>query len=318
MTFPRVIEVDRPDSHSLEGRSSLVFKVLAIVNVAGMILAIFPAIALASTLHTIAFNAAAGALAAVYLVTARALDRRIRWATAAARPLLLLLMVLGATWAIEGFAAGRIRIPFELALAIWAFLGPSSSVARPGQDRKSLAAVAGTAALMASMVFGRQVYGWGGLLDVQPGDLQASMTVNCGAPGDGPPETLEIGYDFAWRRTSPLPNGLDVIVIGWTGGDAEGRPLYLIGTLQGSTGGIREGYQAAPSSDMARAIGAESSGSWHWGVELDKRGYAPGRINLELRKIREGPPGAMTLTISASYVHLGIWRSDVTKVTCAW
>jgi len=301
-----------------EGRASIVLKALAAVNVAGIVLALFAGVVLESNVQIITFNIAAGGIAAIYYLTARSIDRHRPWAIAAARPLLLLILGLGAYWVVSLFAAGKWRIPFEVAMAIWALRGRAATQPFPPLDPRSIAAAATTALLMLSMVFGRQVFGWGGLIDPTASDFRASITVDCGEPGAGPPQSLNVDYDWSWNRTSPYPNGDDVVVIGWTGDDDAGRPLYLIDEFIDQAPGIASGLQVEPSRDMALAAEAESRGSWHWGVELGRRGFDPGHIDLTLAKAREGTPGSMTLTVKATYIHLGLWRSDTQAVTCTW
>jgi hypothetical protein len=302
----------------LEGRASLVLKLLAAVNVAGMVLDLFPGIAVESILQTVTFNIAAGGLAVIYFITARSIDRHRAWAITAARPLLVFILLLGAYWVVSGFAAGKTRIPFEVVMAIWALLGAAAVKPIPRFDRRSAGTSVATALLMLSMVFGRQVYGWGGLIDPAVSDLHATLAVACGEPGAGPPARLDVTYEWSWDRASPLPNGADVVVIGWTGDDDAGRPLYLVKEFNEQGPGIDSGQQNEPSRAMALAAEAESKGSWHWGIELAARGFEPGHIDLPLGKVREGTPGAMTLTIKATYIHLGIWRSDTEVVTCSW
>ncbi|MCI0584185.1 MAG: hypothetical protein L0227_15095 [Chloroflexi bacterium] len=78
------------------------------------------------------------------------------------------------------------------------------------------------------------------------------------------------------------------------------------------------GRQIDPSAAMAREVEAESDGSWHWGIVLEDQDLGPGRIEMELRATRAAPPDAGPMTITATYIHLGLWRQDTAPVTCTW
>lgn len=311
------VEIEGPREGSLEHRAALALKVLAFVNAAGVVLALFPPITPVSTLLTLAFNAAAAALAGTCWLAAMGLDRRRPWAAAAARPLLVLIAVAGVYSVLVAFGDGRLRIPFEAALAGWALLGPTDIKPIARLEGRSVALIAAVAVLLALLAFGQRVFGWGGFLDVRESDLSGSVTVDCGPPGDGPPPTLTVSYDWTWSKATPLPNGIDIVVMGWTGPDAEGRPLYVIGQIPENTPGIRAGLEGYPSGPMAREVGAESEGSYRWAIALDQQQLRPGDIDVQLRLAREGPPEHATLVIKATYIHLGLWREDV-SLTCSW
>jgi hypothetical protein len=172
------------------------------------------------------------------------------------------------------------------------------------------------ALLVGSMLFGRQLFGWGGVIDARQADVTPSLSVDCG-PGGLPP-TVTVTYAWTWRSPSPMPSGTDVIVIGWNGNDAAGRPLYVLDDLVESGAGVFPGMADHPSTEMADLVGRETVGSFRWGIRLAGQRYLPGRIVTTLRLTREGAPSPEPLTVSATYIHLGIWRHDATKVTCTW
>ena len=167
------------------------------------------------------------------------------------------------------------------------------------------------------MVLATPLFGWGGLLDVHQRDLRASVHVECGAPAAGLPRTITVSYDWSWTSTSLFPNQTDIVVIGWSGADAHGRPLYLIDQIPDSAAGIDSGLTGYPSTEMADEVGAESDGSFRWAIELEKRGFAPGGVRLELTRPREVPPGPYSVKFDASYIHLGLWR-ETSHATCSW
>jgi len=312
------IETEGPRSGSLEARASLALKILAALGVFGVVLAMFPGTVPVSTLLAVMVNGAAAALAAVYVAEAVGLDRRRPWAVAAARPLLVVIAASGLYSALVASGEGRIRVPFDVGLAIWAWLGAPDATPIASQERRSVSSVGAAVAFVALMSFGQQLFGWGGLLDVHEPDLRASIAADCGAPGAGPPETITFAYDWAWRSGGLLPSGTDIVVVGWTGADAEGHPLYVIAEIPESGPGISPAFGGYPSTPMAGQVAKESTASFRWGIDLSRQELKPGRIALQLMRAREIPPGPNALTITATYVHLGLWRHDAPRVICSW
>ena len=310
------IPVEGPESGSLEARASLVFKIMAVVGSLGIILSLLPDSFPNSALLTLAFNLAAGLISALYFIEARGIDTSRPWARAAARPMLVLLAIWGAYAAITGFSQGILRIPFELALAVWAFLGDSSPIPTPPPVARTFGVIVGAIPLLGAMAFGYLLFGWGGVLDVKEEDLLVSLQVDCGAPGARPPAVLPVSFEWSWSRTAPLPNEVDTVFIGWSGDDAEGRPLYLLGQIPATERGIDSGARGELGLALLEEARAGARSGFQWAVDLGKRGYEPGRIDLrmQLAQDRTGP----TLTVTASYVHLGIWRSAATSVSCTW
>lgn len=314
----RATEFHGPRPGSWEDRASLVFKILAAVNGAAIVLAMFPPPTPSSALQAASWAVAAGAMAILYVVEARGIARGRAWARSAARPLLVVVIASGIAATLIAFDAGRTRLPFEAVLGIWAWLGGPDVARAPERGVRGILLVGAAVPLLAVVLVGHLVFGWGGLLDVHEPDLRASLAAECGPPGPGLPAAITVTYDWSWATTSPFPSGLDVVVIGWTGDDAEGRPLYLLDATPPSGGGVREGLQADPSLALALEAEGESKGSWHWGIELGDQQLAPGHIEARLALARDAPPRPGPLTIRASYVHLGLWRHDAVSVTCSW
>jgi hypothetical protein len=167
------------------------------------------------------------------------------------------------------------------------------------------------------MAFGDRVFGWGGALDVRDSDLQASIVVDCGPGAAGLPESLTVGYEWSWTRTSPLPNEVDMIVIGWTGNDAEGRPLYTVDDLPDPPAGIDRALTGELARDMAEQARTRSDANFQWAIDLDERGLVPGRVEMVLGRARD-VAGPASVTFRATYIHLGIWEREAEPVTCAW
>lgn len=311
-------EVEGPRPGSLESRASLALKILAGVNAAGIILAIIPGTIPSSELQAVAFHVASGALAVLYVVVAWALDRRQHWAVSAIRPLLLLLLVWGAYTFVSALAVGALRIPFTAFAASWALFGPADRKPLPKLSGRGGAVLVASAALIAMMLAGPPVFGWGGFFDVHERDLSASLAVDCGTPGAALPERIAIAYTWSWSGSTLLANEDDVVVIGWDGDDAEGHPLYVLDDTPQTGDGISLGTASGVSATMLDEAAGHWRGSLHWVIDLSVRGIRPGRVELVLRRAAEQPPEPEPLTVGASYIHVGVWRNDASAVTCSW
>jgi hypothetical protein len=239
-TFVRPIEIEGPDQGSLEGRASLGLKALAALNGFGVILAFFPPPVPPARLLTVSFNLASLLLVVLMLVEARGLDRLRPWAIAAVRPFLVVIGLAGLYVFVTSILAGKVRIPLDVGVAVWALLAGPHVTPRPGLGAKSLALSSAAFGLSALMLFSQPLFDWGGVVDVKAPDLRTSMSVDCGtaAPDGTVPEVIKITYDWSWTSSSPLPDGLDAFVVGWTGDDGEGRPLYLLGVTPDTEPGV--------------------------------------------------------------------------------
>ncbi len=315
MTEPEILG---PLPGSFEARASLGLKVLAVLNAAAVVISLFPPPYPLSWLQAATFNTVSGVLAIIYAIEAVALDRRRPWAYAAARPLMAVVAVAGLATLGLAVADGRARVPLDVVAAGWAWLGGRDPRGANRADRRTTGLLGAAVLLLVVPLTGSSVFGWGGLLDGHERDLRATLEVDCGAADAGPPSTIQVTYDWAWAGWSVFPSGTDVVVIGWTGDDGIGRPLYLLGETPPSGTGIVSGRQIDPSAAMAREVEAESDGSWHWGIVLEDQDLGPGRIEMELRATRAAPPDAGPMTITATYIHLGLWRQDTAPVTCTW
>jgi len=312
--------LEEPEPGFFEHRAVLAMRALAALYLAGIVLAFFARPGANSLLLTLAFNCAALLLVIVYLLVERGLRHLSRWAVAAARPVLVLVVVEDLAVVLSSLANGTVRLPIASVIAVWALLGPAGVVPIPRPGVFAGLVVGFAAPMLSVLVFAQQVFGWGGALDVQQSDLVPTLSVACGSPGDpvaaGPPQSLTIRYDWAWTKGTPIPSGLDIVVIGWSGADAQGRPLYLLGPLGPTSTGVYQGRRRAPSIEMANGIASSTRGSWQWGVELGEQQAGPGHIELQLVRSREDQPGAMSEQIQVSYVHLGLWHVETAPVIC--
>ena len=289
-TVKRTFEIEGPRAGSLEARASIALKLLAVLGYAGVVLAMFPGSTPVATLLTVAFNIAALCLATILLAVGFALDRRRPWAVAAVRPLLVLLILSGVATIAVAWSEDRIRVPFDVALAGWALLGPADikPVVRPGL--RSLSIAGASLVLLAAMLASPQLFSWGGVLDVHEPDLQAALTADCGATGAGPPDRVTLRYEWSWSTTAPMPSGTDIVVLGWMGTDALGRPLYTIDDIPDSGPGVYSGLTGYPSTEMADEVAGESAGAFRWAMPLAEQRFAPARIELVLGRAQEAPP----------------------------
>jgi hypothetical protein len=69
---------------------------------------------------------------------------------------------------------------------------------------------------------------------------------------------------------------------------------------------------------MMRKAAGHWRGSLHWVIDLSVRGIRPGRVELFLIRAAKQPPQPEPLTVGASYIHVGVWRDDVSTVMCSW
>ena len=175
-----------------------------------------------------------------------------------------------------------------------------------------------SAALIAMVLAGQPLFGWGGFFDVHEDDLHASMVVDCGTRGAALPERIAIGYTWSWSRSSLLSNEDDAVVIGWNGDDAHGHPLYVLGDTPAAVDEISVGTLSGVSATMAREAAGHWRGSLQWAMDLSVRGVRAGRVELVLVRAAEQPPEPAPLTVGASYIHLGVWQNDTSPVTCSW
>jgi hypothetical protein len=310
--------MEGPEPGSLESRASLALKVLAGVNAAGIILAMFPGTIPSSELQAVAFNVASGALAVLYVVVARVLDRRQHWAVSAIRPLLLLLLVWGAYTFVTALADGALRIPVTTLAASWALFGPADRRPLPRLSGRGAAVLVASAALIAMVLTGQPVFGWGGFFDVHEPDLNASLAVDCGTPGTALPERIAISYTWSWSGTTLFANEDDVVVIGWNGDDEGAHPLYVLDDAPEAGDGISQGTPSGVSATMMNEAEGPWRGSLHWVIDLSVRGIRAGQVELVLMRATEQPPEPQPLTVGASYIHVGVWRNDAPAVTCSW
>jgi hypothetical protein len=317
--------VEEADPGFFEHRAMLAFRALAVIYLAGVVLALFPEPNTISLLLILAFNGAAFLLAIVYLLIARDLRQLKPWAVAVARPVLVLVIVEDVAGFVLSVVDGHLRgLPVAAVIATWALFGPAGVKPIPGPRLLSGLSLVLAVPMLATLVFTKQVFGWGGLLDVQQPDLAAQLVASCGPAGGNPgtppgepPQRIHVAYDWHWKKGAPVPSGLDIVVIGWTGNDAQSRPLYLLGPTLPTGRGVHDGRRDFPSLEMSNEVAAASRGSWAWGVELNEQNLAPGRIEMDLDRPRDPTPGSQPLRITASYIHLGLWHVDTT-LTCEW
>lgn len=317
---PGHVEFEYINPGALEYRASFAFKILAILNGFGVVLSLIPPNPPVSTLATVVFYAPSAVLVAIMVATALSLDAERPWAIAAARPIWVLIGLAGIGLLVLAVADGRLRIPFDTAIAAWVLIAKPNARPLPRPDRLALGAMAGSAALLGVMLSSNWLFRWGGVLDMKPSDLRATLSAACTnhVPGTPLPATIRLDYDWTWSTWRPLPSGVDVVVIGWDGNDGAGKVAYFTGTIPDpDDDGIHPGFRAYPSSAMAASVMAETRNHWVWGLKLEEQGYRPGHIDVTLELVNS-VPGAEPLRIVATYIHEGVWRQDTATVTCSW
>lgn len=322
---PGHVEFEYINPGSLERRASLGLKLLAAINGFSIVLSAIPSIPPLSTLSTVAFNIGSAGVVAILLWVALSIDRDRGWAVAAIRPLFVVIALGGLGILALTVADGRVRVPFDVAIAGWVLLGTPDTRPWPAAERRTVGVIAATAGLLLLMTVAGRIFAWGGAFDVTADDLEISLTASCVDGGDTggsdagvAPATVSIAFDWRWTTWRPLPSGLDVVVIGWDGDDAAGRPLYFVGQIPLPHDGIYPGLRAYPSADMAADVMTETRVHWAYGIRLDEHDYRPGHIDLELRRAADEPPDPEPLRITATYIHEGVWREDTATITCDW
>ena len=108
------------------------------------------------------------------------------------------------------------------------------------------------------------------------------------------------------------------MVIGWNGDGTDGRPMYTAIGLPEQSDGFYIGISSGASGPMASQVAASWRGVFLTRLDLHKLEYRPGRIEAELTRTRAQAAAVQTLTIGATYIHAGVWRSDAPTVTCTW
>jgi hypothetical protein len=255
------------------------------------------------------------------------LGRRRPWAVDSLTVVLALLFLGGIVATAQALGTGRFFLPIDALLVVWVFRAPPAApVVSTGTSRRS--GRLGAFALVATFVLA-SVGPWladaalapGGPLSVGLADLTPALSVQCGAPEQGIPATVTGSFDWTWRRTESLADGTDMVVVGWTGQDDAGAPLFLLGDATGSSPqpGIWQGG-GSPSQGLADRFAARFGGfaSWSWGVTLAEQRMAPGAVPFTLRRVSDEPVAHGQITVQAAYIHLGKWINRDATATCSW
>jgi hypothetical protein len=290
--------VDDSQSGDLEARASLALKFLAAINVLGMILASFGGTTPVATLELVAFHLAGGGLAVIYALVAHGLDRERTWARAVVRPLLWLLLIIGTLTFVSGLLAGALRIPVTALTAGVALLIPAERSPAPRAGRHAAAIVVTVGALSAMQLASPPLFGWAGLLDMGEGDLNSSLTADCGPTAEGLPGQLTISYDWSWSRGAILPSGEDQVVIGWTARNESGQPLYVFQRAREAEEGINPGTSAGASGEMA----GDAADKWGRLLHMASR---PGQNGHAARADRGRPATDLSRAVRRSAARRG-------------
>ena len=283
----------------------------------GIIFAGLPGSTPTSLLETVAFNIFAAGLAILFAAVALGLDRGQRWALAAVRPLLVLLLVWGAYTFVSLLLEGKVRIPTTLLAAGLALFMPTYD----GWPSTKISVRSGGALVVVAALLGLQaatppLFGWGGYFDVHETDLNGALVVDCGS--DGPPERITVAYEWSWSRTTLLANDEDQVVIGWNGNGTDGRPLYVAIELPRQSDGFYLGVSSGASGPRASQAAAAWRGNFMIRLDLHKLEIRPGRFEAVLVRTAAQAAQEQTLTLGATYIHAGVWQKAAPTVTCTW
>jgi hypothetical protein len=302
----------------MERRASLVFKLLAafvafvlIVTGANTPDSDFPLLRWATIGYALA-------IIAVDLIEAIGLDRGLRWAVAAMRPMLWVQLVAGIIGTIDRLTHGTVPIPFDLILLVWALRGTASVRPAPSVNIRAAALIVTSAIVALNGAWLEPIFGAGGLLGAAQHDLQAEITVQCGPAGTGSPETVLVTYRWSWARSGPPTGGSDVVVIAWDGSDEAGGQLYILGDTPATAEGIQAGTVTGVATTDADFFAQSHGGSWEWGIDLGLQRYAPGEITVVLHRAADHPSTGTQLTVEGVYAHSGAWRSHPSLTSCEW
>ena len=183
-----------------------------------------------------AFNARAGLVVALSSSSCSRPRPERPWAIAALRPCSSSLIAVAGVVLRRpspGGSQGVLRIPFELVLAAWVLLGePSHIPDAAARSARSLRDHRRREPLLGAMVaFGYALPAGAACSTSNVVDLVASLPGRLHeppAPARRP--SIAVSFDWSWSTDHPAAErGRTRSFVGWTGDDAEGRPLYLLG-----------------------------------------------------------------------------------------
>jgi len=255
-----------------------------------------------------------------FIASAGLIARR-PWAVGSLTMTLALIIAGGILAVIASIGHGAVFIPVAAILAIWVLRAPSSAPARPGLGLGGMALVAVFVLASIGPWAADAALAPGGPLAVSAADIAPVLSLDCGVPGQGIPETMTGSFDWSWRRTDAWPDSTDMVVVGWAGEDDGGTQLFILDDATPSSPhpGIWQGG-GSPSQALADQFAGRFGGfdSWSWGVSLAEQHMAPGNVPFSLRRVSDQPVGHGVITLQAAYVHLGKWINTDAEATCSW
>lgn len=250
----------------------------------------------------------------VYVIEARGLSALRPWAVAAIRPILLVEILLDLIDVAMGLGQGRLNVPVVTVLAIWALRGRPAVVPVPRLDRRGAAMVVGTIVVAGAVIGVDPVLRPGGLLDVGQDSLTTSLSIDC--PGGRlPPGDLTVTYRWNWAHAALIADGDDAIVIRWSGQDENGQDPYVVKDMPVTSTGVYPGWSDEMSTGLVQDLANEVPGASNWGIELAEQGYAPGEVRVVLQRASSTPSDG-PVTVDATYIHEGVWRTVPTELSC--
>ena len=263
----------------------------------------------------------AGAGIAVLTVLLVGIDRSAAWAIHAIAPACSIIIVFGVLRAVVALTTNSIDIPLEVIGAGLVLSRPHPAAAMPrlsGRDPRSVTLMVGAMAAMQLAPYLAGPVGTGGLLGVQPADLDMLVEVRCDQVVAG--RSIDVAVRWTWARSELLTPAADGILVQWsatTAGSGEPDPgLALDGQPRIGSANVWVGGEGAASG----ALGPHANESP--GVEFGihhPNGLEPARIDLELTPVdATAGSGSGSVEVWTWYAHGDRWTQQSQLVGCRW
>ena len=261
----------------------------------------------------------AGAGIALLTVLVVGIDRAAPWAIHAIAPVCTLVIVFGVLRVFVALTSNSITIPLEVIGAALVLSRPHPVAAMPPlsrPDSRSVTLLVGGMALMQLAPYLAGPVGTGGLLGVQPADLDMSVEVRCDeVVANGP---IPVAVRWTWRRWELLSPDADGMLVQWyattNGSEAANGGLTLeheprvVGDHEWSSG-----FGAATGALEPHKAEAPF---WELGIGRSdaQRG---GSVHLDLRPI-DPTATSGTVEVWTWYAHGDRWTQQSQVIGCNW
>jgi hypothetical protein len=244
---------------------------------------------------------------------------RRSWALAIVDPILWILVVEGIAISIRALAHSSLQIPIGTVLALWVLRAPREPVAlQSGQPRASIASFALVGLFLVGAIgpfVGSAFLQAGGFLNRQ-GDLDATLSLDCGTQEGAPPATIRVRYAWSWLRREAFASGTDQIVIEWVDQADGGVTGYTLAGTQLPARGVIEANReigSPPAIVFGGDLAANQTQSNEVGLVLQRTisdGQTSGRVEVLVRYMH-GP-----VSVDDRFSS-GIWATKSDQ-SCSW